>query len=403
MITCYLDSQDYSSLTDPQKLTPELIALKRSLFEMADSGKVQFVFSAAAVCESVALTPEANFLAELKADFLSELCGRNALVSFDRLLKLEVTSLAARVGPPQSMLDLSGTWFPDFTDSDSVSESPWVRMRSLAEADLKKIGMSRQQRRALVRHSIKNDKPRGSFKQHIEQQSTSSLAAELVKQMPMLPEYAEMMVRWGLGQAGEEEFNRALMNSLRDPRWMMKWFSSQKAVASPVADIVRKPGRELGAVMRQLVEISVRWAGLMESIDPNSDPVGRNGEMSRKWTEMEEGQLVSLAERAAAGYQIPLVGGVSAADVDKFCPGISSCIRSLFSSVWTNIGGGRKEQPSDSQPVDALHAMYAPYVDVFRADRFMSPHIQKQVERHRTLVVSRLPQLISGLNTKLAL
>jgi hypothetical protein len=37
--------------------------------------------------------------------------------------------------------------------------------------------------------------------------------------------------------------------------------------------------------------------------------------------------------------------------------------------------------------------MYAPYVDVFRADRYMAPHIRKQVERRGVLVVSRLEDI----------
>jgi hypothetical protein len=402
MITCYLDSQDYSSLTDPKTLTQERIALRKSLTEFAWDRNVHFVFSAAAVCESVPLSPNSTHLAELKADLLSDLCGTNALLSFDRLLKAEVYALSTRSGATSSMLDTGGNWFPEIGKTEHSPESPWEYMRRLAELDLMGPGMSRQQRQAAAKKGIKNGKPRGGLKHHLNNQNVGLLADQLIAQMPMRPEHAEMMVRWSLGRASEEEFNEALIGSLRDPRWMMKWFSSKHSMSSPIAEIIRKPGRELGAAMRKLAEISVRWAALLESNNLGSDPTGRGGEIALRWTAMEEDQLVSLVYRAAANYGLT-PSGVCAQDVDQFCPGVSTAIRSLFSSVWANVDGGRKEEPSDSQPVDALHAMYAPYVDVFRADRFMAPHIQKQVARHGTTVVPKLSQLPDVLKAKLAL
>ena len=56
--------------------------------------------------------------------------------------------------------------------------------------------------------------------------------------------------------------------------------------------------------------------------------------------------------------------------------------------------------PSDSQAVDAMHAAYAPYVNVFRADRYMAPHIDKQVKQFGTRVVNKLedvPAVLSEL------
>ena len=100
MITCYLDSQDYSTLTDPKRDTADHRKIKDALLHLARSKQVRFAFSSIAVCESVALTADAAHLAELKAGLLSELCGLNALVSFDRLVCAEVNSLASRSAPP---------------------------------------------------------------------------------------------------------------------------------------------------------------------------------------------------------------------------------------------------------------------------------------------------------------
>lgn len=399
MITCYLDSQDYSTLTDPKALTADRIRVRKALAKFAREGTVQFVFSAAAVSEGVAVSPDAVHLAERKAELLSDLCGTNALVSFDRLLYMEIAALAEQRDPPRDMLDPYGNWFPEIP-FEETTDTPWQRVRQLAEDELNSMGLSRQQRRAEVRKLIKNGKPRGVFKSQLEKQNPKTFSMEIIKQFPMKPEYAEMMARYSLGRADEKEFTEALLGCLRDPHWMMKWFTTNHAISSPIADIVRRPGRELGELLRKLTDASICWASTLIESGIDCDPTGRRGEISRRWMEMQDGQLVGLVQSAANAKNL-ILESITSTDIDRHCPGISATVRTLYSSVWDNVAGARKEEPSDSQPVDALHAMYAPYVRVFRADRFMAPHVQKQVNRHGTIVVPRLAHLVEILEKEI--
>lgn len=395
MITCYLDSQDYSTLTDPRTLTADHIEVRAALIKLARERNIQFVFSAAAVSEAVAVSPDASHLAELRAELLSDLCGTNALISLGRLWHAEVAALAERRDPPLDMLDPSGNWFTEIPVAE-IRNNPWQGMRELAEDDLATRGLSRPHRRAEVRKLIKNGKPRGAFKSCMDMQNPGALAGEFAKQYPMKPEYAEMMARYNLGRATEREFAEALAGSLRDPHLMMKWFTTNHAMSSPVADIIRKPGRELGEIMRKLADDSIQWASSLREAEMDSDPTGRRGEVTCRWMERVGRQLVSIVQDIADRHNI-ILGTITPEDVDKYCPGISATVRALHSSVWDNVTGARKEKPSDSQPVDAIHAMYAPYVRVFRSDRFMGPHIQRQVSRHGTIVVPRLTHLVDLL------
>ena len=399
MITCYLDSQDYSALTDPKQDSFERRRIKEALRYLARSKQVRFAFSATAVCESVAITADATHLAELKAELLTELCGSNALVSLDRLVRAEVSSLARGFSPPRDMLDPNGRWFPEIPIEESPGQ-PWERMLDLAEEEMKVMGLSGKERRAKRRTLMKNGKPSRMLVSQLAQQDPTVFVTELLKKYPMRPEHAEVMGRYALGKATEKDFNEALMDSLRDPRWMMKWFTTQHALSSPIADVVRKPGRELGQAMRSLAEIAARWAMTLHDAGLDTDPTGKRGEITLRWQEMEERQLIAITQRLASWIGIEL-GELEARDVDTHCPGISTGIRSMYSSVWMNVGGGRREKISDSQPVDALHACYAPYVQVFRADRFMAPHIQKQVGSAGTIVVPRLSQLVETLEKQL--
>jgi hypothetical protein len=382
-------------LTDPKTLNDDRLRIREELREFASSGRVRFVFSAAIVSESVPMSADAAHLAERRADFLSSLCAKNALVSFDRLLSLEIQALANQKPERLQVIDPRGDWFPELP-GDLVDHNPFDEIRRFAENEFALQGMSRQQRRASARKLVKNGTPGRKLRTHLESFDVDELAARFLDRFPMKPEYAKEMTSYFLGRSSGRDFQEALLASLRDPRWMMKWFSTDHSLSSPIAEIVRKPGQELGGLLRQLTMTSSTMAKLIMETGEDSQPTGVNGELTRRWQDMIERQMVSIARTVASRMRLEL-GDISAADVDTYCPGLSTVMRSMYSSVWSNVAGGRKEQPSDSQPVDALHAMYAPYVQVFRADRFMAPHIQKQVKRHDTVVVSQLTKLLETL------
>jgi hypothetical protein len=165
MITCYLDSQDYSTLSDPKGWTSEKSQIRDALLNFAKEESVKFVFSAAAISEAAPISPDASKLAELKAELLVQLCGTNALMSFDRVVSAETEALAKGLGAPAIILDPHGNWFPKIGTLD-VPRSPIKYMQEQMERALLETGMSRQQSRTEVRKNIKNGAPRGKFKTH---------------------------------------------------------------------------------------------------------------------------------------------------------------------------------------------------------------------------------------------
>lgn len=402
MITVYLDSQDYSALTDPRRQSPEVATIRTELINLSKSGHVKFVFSNIAICEAAPLTPESVHLAEMKADLLVELCGLNALVSFDRLVSMELKALLGHAKDPIQIITSDGTWFPDIGPSDE-KDSVWQYIQQTAEADLRQQGLSRQQRRSAVRKLVKHGRPRTALLSHFEQQNSQQLAADLLEKYPMHPKHADTIAQYCLGRVSEQQFNQALIESLRDPRWMMRWFATNHSLANPIAETVRQPGRELAEVMRKLIAASMNHLEALSISYPEEKyPMGPNGTIAREWAGFQERQIINIARTLTLKWFGAEDLTATINDIEANCPGLTTTIRSIYSSAWDNVGGGRKELPSDSQPVDALHAMYAPYIDVFRADRQMAPHIQKQVNRHKTIVVARLPQLIKVIEQRLS-
>jgi len=119
------------------------------------------------------------------------------------------------------------------------------------------------------------------------------------------------------------------------------------------------------------------------------------------WLEAQDLLLLNVANRLLNEFYPGAIPVKAAELVDTRCPGLSSAIRSFHSALWDSVGENPRA-PQESDLVDAVHAMYAPYVSIFRADRYMSPHVERQVGRHGTQVVSRLESLPDQIHGMLA-
>lgn len=394
MITVYLDSSDYSTLTDPKQLTPALVELRERLKSYAKSGRAQFVFSGFVVAEVTPLAANVASLAAAKADLLSELCGRNALVPVEKLLTMEVNALTGVSALAPNPLDREGNWFTDFTPTEG--SGLWREIEMRMNVDLRARGLSRQQRRAQSRKLIKNGQPQTAIRTQFEQQDTAALMRPFFDSYPMSSEYEEVMLRYCKGFATDAELDEAVRGSMRDPKYMMRWFATSQALANPIAEYVRKPGRDMGAGLRRLATVTKDYAEFLL----NQDPPAPLTLLAKEWGIRQGSQMCGVVKAFAESKSLTLPASFDGADVVAKCPGVATMFGALYSRVWENVAGGKKTEVSDSLTVDTMHALYAPYVDVFRADREMAPHITKQLKPHGTTVVSKreeLPTVIERL------
>lgn len=99
----YLDSCDYSALSKPQLVESEAQQLA-TLKALKLSGDALFVFSGAHISEMSPLDQQHSTAAVERTKLLVELCGRNTVISFDRLMKAELSRLVARSRNPWTSL-----------------------------------------------------------------------------------------------------------------------------------------------------------------------------------------------------------------------------------------------------------------------------------------------------------
>lgn len=391
VISVYLDSQDYSTLSNPV-LSEDLKAIKEKLLAYADSGAVSFYFSSLILSEASPSETAAVQHAIRRGDFLTKICRRNALRFNHDVINDEVRLLAEGKSGNVNAVCGNGNWFPvmDFPEP--------VHIADMTKKAIDEVGVSqnlgRQQRRAAQRKMLKKGKMRPEALEQIRAINARRYSSLVMEQYPMRPQHAEILVKYCLSEATREEAVEAFSESLRDPSWLMRWFASKEDLAYPLVELVRKPGREMGEKFRFLVSFAEEIRAVKHSLEYS--PFSRSN-----WNEILDRGIVDVAT-GVAEHLCPGFGGqLDVEAVTKRCPGLTAMISSIYSSVWDNVSGSRKALPSDSQFPDAMHAVYAPYVDLFRADRYMAPHIQKHVGVGGAQVVSKLADLPKAIEERL--
>ena len=100
----YLDSSDFSVLSDPVRLDEKTTELRDILLGYSEKSLVQFRFSIVHVSEVAPVHAHAQEAAERRAAF--ELCGSNTLVTTQEVQEAELSQMAGF--SPMS----SGQWYP---------------------------------------------------------------------------------------------------------------------------------------------------------------------------------------------------------------------------------------------------------------------------------------------------
>lgn len=391
----FLDSNDYSILSDRDRLTPEIQETLDYLLSLVDSGQVKCYFSGSILSEMAPLKADYASAAQGRADVLVRLCGKNALVSQERLFANELAHASGFPARISSVYSEIGEWFPEGA-ADLLPISPAEHAQALDRV-LKEESLNRLQRREAKRRLSKHGKPRGDVMAAMAAQARTQPLDELLRKFPMKPNDARVLSRYVAGDATPEEATSALASSLSDPRWMMEWFSQHHETLTPFIEWTRKPAATMLPTLVLLAEHAKSIRAMDKEIGTN---LSHEFLSSVAWRKRQDDLLVSLAMQMSAEFLTTETTSLSVKLVDQNCPGLSVAIRSLC-SAWATSTTEKPREPKLSDFPDALHAAYAPYVDIFRADSFMAPHIEKQSSRFPVTIVSKLARIRPAIDSAL--
>ncbi|MEE4885984.1 hypothetical protein V2K05_18470 [Pseudomonas alliivorans] len=384
----YLDSCDYSNLSKPglDRLDARHLAALRAI---KNRGGAVFVFSGAHISEMSPMDQQYASAASERTRLMVELCGRNTMISFDRLIKAELTRLVMQDTQPVTALNVDGEWFPDM--GTLMSPIDELDVAGALQEQMDEHGMNRKMRR-ILKSGMTNK--HGRFRSDIEQRCGQRLDySELLERTPMRPRDMTVLKRYLIGKATREEADKAFLESLRDPSYMAQWFIHHHQKLGAVGDWVRRPARELIESCEQtLSSLRVQLKALPES-ERAAVMAGVSGQ---SWGKLKTQGVIDIVNRLLVRFLPGTPGCDDISKIEQFCPGIFVCINAFYDSLQKSFG----EQPramKASDFVDVIHALYVPYVSYFRADKHMCGVLQLLAQRFGTQVVASPAKLTSAL------
>lgn len=367
-IVVYLDSADYSNLSNVSA-GPRIEEIAKRLISLSERAGVTFAYSGTHLSEMAPTVRHATGHAISRTDLLSRLCRRNALISFDRLVHGELECLRTSSRDRFDVLSRDGTWFPSV---DGFMESLKASRENLSDKLKKEISslpLNRKQRRAAKGQLSK-----------FARTADPGIATSIAEQYPMRPQDAQTLNRYMHGQASLSDAEAAFLESFRDPKWLMRWTSNNYESMQKFSAWHRAPAQKLMSSLRETISS-------LQSINERSPDEYAKFWKSLDWKAEERRALIGFTQKLS--LNAPYVGEDVPA-IEHYCPGIATMVRVLFSIVRDSTAVINPRPLRDSDFLDAVHALYAPYVDVYRTDGYMTPIVASHVGCHGTKVIQKL-------------
>jgi hypothetical protein len=366
-VLVYLDNQDFSNMANSNRHVnePDLPVLLDQLREFRDSGNVKFVFSGVGVAEALPMGPGDLQLSIRHVRLLRELCGDNALISDLRLKELELGNLQRRTTDTIEVLAGKFDWMPPNLERELGIRSDAKSVEDQAKELLTASGMNaRLQVEALpMTARMLRD---GLLKRRQERIDAGDFRH-------LQSRFHDIVLRAAVGEASMEEKRTAFLESWNDLEWIVGFYDNLPELVDWYRDLVRKPSSWAAEALRTLVV-------LLQGREMPQE-MGRKG-----WKGLRDVHLMQIEAALATSVGLPH-GHFQPEEFLRHCPGISAEAGVLYSFVWTYLAGAAKKEIPNSAAADAMHAVYAPYVDIFRTDRSMAPHVTQALEGMGTRVI----------------
>ncbi|PBS11810.1 hypothetical protein CMZ82_13025 [Lysobacteraceae bacterium NML93-0792] len=385
-VAVYLDSADYSNLSSP-KITPELARVRDELRELCRDRRVAFCFSSVALFESSPVQAKDSGFSAARIELAGELCGTNALASVDRIFKIEAKQIQTLSKSEESVHRSDGHWFPDVSDLLQPLSEMRAQIKGMMEEKIGAMQLNRAQRRAAAALTSRHGVLRGSALSGLSQASEAELAGLPLRQKDMA-----IIQRYMAGQATREAAEAALLSSLADLPTLAKWIRNGNDMSLRLAPILRKPAADF---------VAKAQAGLDQTLSARQAALRVNPQLDRQtdWNAMRAGLLRDFISKNAS--QSGAVLARSDDERETLCPGTSTTMTLLFAQFKKAILGGRPPIVA-SDFGDCLHAIYAPYVSIFRADKRTTPDLRPLVARWGTTVTQRVDDVPGLIKARLA-
>lgn len=384
----YLDSSDFSTLASPARRTTQQEAVRDFLLDAQAAGRIALRFSAIHVHEAAPTSPDALPHARERFEMISQLCGTHALAHPLDLMRHETA--AARADRPiarAAMLDDTGFWLPSLLEPrHTVPE-----MTRLFSGEF--FTMNREEKRRLLKDGAPSRDALHHFRQHIE-----AFIAGLRARLPISADAARRIDRYYAGKLDYPHAIDAVRRSMTDPREVANWYRDHSETAHPLSGQMRELGHELKAML-DACQRELDAARASQAADGIADAV-----LARAISDGFHATFDPGTGELARALAAELSGETLApSNPWQSLPGLACSTTLTMQLVRRSLALPKPRRASSSDFGDTLHALYLPYVDVFRTDAFAASAIRECAfpSEIATTVVDNFAKLPDSITARL--
>lgn len=414
-IQVYLDSSDYSVLSDPKTKDAQVKQAKAKLVGFLNRGDIEIRYSCIHVLEMAHTSIEHRELALKRFDILEELCRKKTLYFISNMENAEIALLAKGEKNDldvQIIANDDDRWIPDITSNikdfkKSLFDQLFV--------ELKKQGISRNQRIGLQKKLFKRgrltDVGYKFFSKNPKNRESLNYALSL--EMPLTEKLwkEDLYLQFLRGHVTEsmirKEFEKGFLDPVNFIGWhinrhkegleMPKHFRGMSAIQTNKLKELQKQCQEFYAlgIRAQMPEQEIQQNLKKFRIRLNKNIEDfRRSRLEKIWNSRQQ-DLLKLGvtkKRWNSNVKLSKLGQTPSIDFQ-----FQSLITYMMNSV-SNPKNSRTLLKSDFP--DLMHGRYLPYFDIFRADRFIGSLLSPVAKGYNTRIVTsfiELPTIIDQM------
>jgi hypothetical protein len=355
------------------------------LIRKRDEGVINMCFSEAHVLEAAPTTPAAIPEAIERFRTIKKLCGKNSLIHPIDVWESELSRDSARIQGNAHVLRSDGTWMPALFDLSEIipdiDQAMADEMKNLSRSDRRKFS--------------KKGKPTAKAYAEMRKFYTGD-AADIASRLPLTADTARIVERYFLGEASRADALKAVHDSLTDLEVFGHWYAREWSAASDLSQYLRRSGEEF---KNALLGARTKFELLLQTRTAAGDDTKKFLALSmRTFQEVLAGSSDRIASGIAETTGVvwePMVNPWQAA------PGTTCSITLAMHVARHSVQSMPPRAPSHSDFPDAYHAVYLPYVDIYRADSFMANVLRECKLPLPTVIVEKFLQLPSRIEEML--
>lgn len=233
----YLDSSDYSVLSDPARDCPANQEIRGQLQSWGRAGAVDFRYSQVHLSEMSPTRDDKVDDAVRRVGLLSDLCKQRCFIGYWDVLKLEGQRLTKNRPSMGTVLSNHGDWFSGIDSMVDEILQRLVLPREEISNKLKEVTTNRAHRRAAA----------GVVDEHAR-----PVVEQLAEAFPFEAGSRLVFGQYLLGQVPASALRKALDAAFRNPVFVIRWLHRNYETLGPALSFLRGPSTEMHQKMVHL-------------------------------------------------------------------------------------------------------------------------------------------------------